>query len=162
VADATSFCAVATMKSLADEFLALKSEQRRVVHFALCEYALHKWNQYVSAQEQIQYIESVVGTQQKVDTRLPLDAFESAKHGIDSKRVNERYLEPMAAMQDDDLTFPENITYAYYAVYNLFKKYVQGEIVDDWLIVNQAVSSEENSREWQKLLTSAIQRAVEH
>ena len=53
-------------------------------------------------------------------------------------------MEPMIAMREEYLTFPENITFAYYAIYNLFKKYVLKEDVDDWMIVNQALSSEED------------------
>ena len=64
-------------------------------------------------------------------------------------------------MQDDDLVFPENITNAYYAVYNLFKKYGQDEDVDDWLIVDQALASEDDSEAWARLLQRAIQVAKE-
>jgi hypothetical protein len=72
--------------------------------------------------------------------------------------VAERYQEPIAALQDDDLTFPENITYAYYAIYNLFKKYAKIEVVDDWLIVNQSLSTEDDSEAWATLFNDAIQR----
>jgi len=145
------------MKSLADEFLALKPDQRRIVHFALCEYALRKWKQYANAQGQLRYIESVVGTQQHVDKHLPADALESARQNTDSERVGRRYQEPITAMQDDDLKFPENIEFAYYAIYNLFRKYALGKDIDDWLIVNQSLSSEEDNEKWDTLVFSAIQ-----
>ncbi len=153
-------CPDVNMKSLADEFLALKPDQRRVVHFVLCEYALHKWNQYASVQGRIRYTESVVGTQQQVDKHLPADALGSARQGTDSGHLGKRYEEPITAMQDDDLIFPENIEFAYYAIYNLFRKYALGKDIDDWLIVNQALSSEEDSEKWDTLVSSAIQRAI--
>ncbi len=148
------------MKSLPDEFLALDSAQRRVVHFALCKHALRKWNEYVNVRGQIRYIESVVGTQQKVDKQLPADALESAERGVDLANVEKRYGEPIVAMQDEDLTFPKNIEFAYYAIYNLFRKYALEKDIADWLIVNQALSSEKDSAKWRPLLFTAIQRAI--
>ena len=145
-------------KYLANEFFALSPEQRRSVHFTLCEYALGKWNLYAKVQNKIEYVETVTGTRQEVDKQLPLDSFASALQGIDLLNVAERYLEPIVALQDDDLTLPENITFAYYAIYNLFKKYVKKEVVDDWLIVNQALSTEDDSEAWVTLLNDAIQR----
>ncbi len=148
------------MKSLTDKFFALNPNQRREVHIALSEHALGKWDEYASTQGQIWYTELVVGTQQQVDKQLPADALESASRGTDSERVEERYQEPIAAMQDDDLAFPENIEFAYYAIHNLFKKYALGRDVDDWLIVNQALSLEKDNEKWSVLLSSAIQRAI--
>ncbi len=147
-----------TKKSLANDLFALSPEQRRSVQFALCEHALGKWNLYAKAQNKIEYIETVAGTRQEVDKKLPFDSFAAALQGIDLLNVAERYQEPIVALQDDDLTFPENITFAYYAIYNLFKKYVKIEIVDDWLIVNQALSTEDDSEAWVTLFNDAIQR----
>jgi hypothetical protein len=149
------------MKSLADKFLALNPAQRRVVHFALCERALREWNQYANAQGRIQYTESVIGTRQEVDQQLPVDALESAKRGVDFGQVQQRYQEPMTAMQEDDLRFPEPIIFAYYAIYNLFGKYVCGEPIDDWLIVNQALSAETDREKWEALLNGALQAAAQ-
>ena len=148
------------MKSLADAFFALEPDQRRMVHIDLCEYSLLKWNQYISTQGQIRYIESVVGTEQQVDEQLPADALESARQSRDSGDVWKRYGEPIAAMQDEDLVFPKHIEFAYYAIYNLFRKYALEEEIDDMLIVNQALSSEENSEKWRALLSNAIRRAI--
>jgi len=148
---------MANNKSLADEFFALNPQQRRLVHFALCEHALEKWNLYSNAYDKIEYVEKVARTRQEVDKQLPFDSLMSAKQGLDSQNITQRYREPIVAMQDEDLTFPENITFAYYAIYNLFKKYAGNEVVDDWLIVNQALSSEDDSEARNILLTSAIQ-----
>jgi len=146
-------------RSLTDKFFALNTEQRRLTHLLLCENALKIWNLYANAHKSIAYMETVAGTHQKVDKQLPVDALASVKQGWDSQNVAQRYLEPITAMQDDDLSFPEHITFAYYAIYNLFIKYVGEENIDDWLIVNQALSSETNDTVWNELLDHAIQRS---
>jgi len=107
----------------------------------------------------ISYLETVVGTTQKVDSDLPRDAFECAKQGRDLFNVRERYVEPIVAMQDFDLEFPDPIEFAYYAIYNLFRKYTGTEDVDDWLIVNQAASSETDETQWVPLLEATIRQA---
>ena len=151
---------VLTMNPLAKQFLNASSNQKRTIHFKLCKHALDKWRNYAKAQGQIHYRESVCGTKQFVDTVLPEDAFMAARQGRDTGFVAKRYLEPIAAMQDDDLISPEAITYAYYAVYNLFRKYAGVSEVDDWLIINQALSSESNELMWQKMLQEAIDDAL--
>jgi hypothetical protein len=133
-------------KTLADEFSALNPEQRRSVHFSLCEHALEKWNLYAQAHGQIKYIESTAGTRQVV----------AARRGFDAGNVANRYEEPITALEEDDLAFPEAITFAYYAIYNLFNKYVQKDVIDDWLIVNQALSAEDDDALWDALLKNAI------
>lgn len=143
--------------SLADEFFTLNPEQRRSIHFNLCEHALDKWNLFEKAHNTIEYVETVAGTRQVVDKQLPFESFESALQGVDSLNIAQRYQEPIVALQDDDLKFPENIIFAYYAIYNLFKKYVEKETVDDWLIVNQALSTEDNIKVVETLLNDAIQ-----
>ena len=148
-----------TKKTLAYDFLALNPKQRRLVHFSLCEHALEKWNSYVKTYKKIEYQETVTGTLQEVDKQLPSDSLSSAKQGFDSLNVTKRYQEPITAMQDDDLVFPEDISFAYYAIYNLFQKYAENKTVDDWLIVNQALSSESNSEMWNLLLNNAIQES---
>ena len=59
----------------------------------------------------------------------------------------------------NDLEFPDPVEYAYYAIYNLFRKYVQGRELDDWLIVNQALSSSDRPLEWEIQLGVAIRDA---
>ena len=148
---------MANDNTLADEFFALTPEQKRSVHFALCEHALAKWDLYIKTHDQIVYVETVAGTRQEVDKQLPFDSFISAKQGSDSQNIAKRYREPIVAMQDEDLIFPENVTFAYYAIYNLFKKYTGKEFVDDWLIVNQALASEDNGEVWNALFKRTIQ-----
>ena len=122
-------------------FASLSSAQKRAMHFHLCAAALETWNQFTSERPVISYVESVCGTQQTVDRGLPARAFASAESGRDADGIADRYLEPLSAMQDDDLVFPDRIEDAYYAVYNLFRKYACAEAIDDWLIINQALAA---------------------
>jgi hypothetical protein len=118
------------MSNLAEVFLSLDDEQKQFVHFELCRHALRVWENYAAQFEKIDYVEWVVGTHQTVDKMLPREAFEAAGIGRDSDNIDWRYAEPIAALQDDDLEFPDHIEFAYYAIYNLFKKYVKGEKID--------------------------------
>ena len=145
------------MRELADRFLSLSTDQKRVAHLFLCEHALAKWQAYASSKWWITYADSVVGTKQTVDKLLPLDALRSARAGSDIANVDERYGEPITALQDEDLTFPEAITYAYYSIYNAFNKYAKNKNIDDWVIVNQALSSETEISKWEALLHAAIE-----
>src|SRR3954451_21092389 len=132
------------MQTLADQFLALPSEQRKAAQILLAEHALAKWVAHVSSMGHLQYQEMVTGTIQVVDKNLPADALECVRIGRDNGNVRERYMEPITAIGDEDFKLPDPIEFAYFAIYNLFEKYVMQKPVDDWLIVNQAISSEEN------------------
>jgi hypothetical protein len=149
------------MSSLLEEFIALTPGRRRIVHLMLCEQALAKWTAYARSRGKITYTETVCGTNQVVDAELPEDAFECAKQHRDVANVHERYGEPIVALQDGDLGFPSAIEFAYYSVYNLFRKYAGIEDVDDWLIVNQALSSETDETQWAPLLAAAIMHSEE-
>ncbi len=146
--------------NLADRFETLSAAEKRTVHLVLCRHALTRWREFCAGRPPIHYVESVVGTGQTVDPDLPADAVESARAGRDLQQVAARYREPIAAMQDDDLTFPEAITFAYYAIYNLFGKYAESRAVDDWLIVNQALAAEQEESRWRPLLAAAIAQAA--
>ena len=144
---------------LDDDFRALSPAQRRAVHEQLVRHALEHWKVYAEREGEIRYRESVVGTEQIVDPTLPADAFSAACTGQGCAAVARRYDEPRAALQDRDLEFPEAIGYAYNAVYNFFCKYGLGEEVDDWVIVNQAGSSDPDESRWAKTLQRAIAAA---
>ena len=147
--------------SLAEDFIALDSEKKRIVHFELCRNALEVLTKYFSKTGKIEYIEMVVGTKQSIDEKLLNDAFISAQNGKDLYKSKKRFVEPIIALHDDDISFPENIGFAYYAIYNLFKKYALNEKVDDWMIVNQAVSSEVDENKQDGLLRKVIKKANE-
>jgi hypothetical protein len=91
-----------------------------------------------------------------LNINLPRDAIKSVKEGINILNNEQNYSEPIAAMQDEDLKFPEAITFAYYSIYNLFRKYICNDNIDDWLIVNQALSSENNHIRSEEILSNAM------
>jgi len=126
----------------------------------LCEYALSKWNIFVQTKETINYIDSVVGIRHEVDRRLPNDALESAKSQKDLAGVEERYREPIVALQDDDFELPDNIEFAYYAIYNVFRKYVLNQEIDNGLIINQALASEEDISKRDEILSEVVQQVI--
>lgn len=122
-------------------FFQLGADGRRLVHLSLCEDALLVWNDYVQGKPAaLRYRDSVVGMWHRVDVELPGDALRAAGAGEGVADIGKRYLEPIAALQDDDLAFPDSVELGYYAIYNCFCKYVRGDDVSDWLIVNQALS----------------------
>ena len=143
----------------AESFRHLPPERQRQVHLRLCEEALGVWNAYAAEHAPIRYSDSVVGMRHKVDLLLPQDAFRSAEAGTDLADVERRYLEPTVAMQDDDLEFPRPIKFAYYAIYNCFRRHALAEEIDAWLIVNQALASFDDERSWSQRLTAAIEAA---
>lgn len=148
------------MSSLAETFQSLDNEQKRLVHLELCRNALEVWLKYVAQFEIIDYDEWICGTHQIVDKSLPKDAFEAVVRGRDERKIDSRYAEPLSAMHDEFLEFPDNIEFAYYAIYNLFNKYILCHNIDDWLIANQALSAETNPDLWESLLTDAILKSL--
>lgn len=147
-------------RSAREEFLALSPPERRVVHELLVEQALARWKAHAEKEGEIRYRETVVGTEQIVDASLPADAVRAVRTGEGVEAVDGRYGEPTAALQDNDLSFPEPVEFAYYAILNYFRKYALQRDVDDWLIVNQAVSSVDE-REWEGTLRRAIEKALQ-
>ena len=149
------------MSPLALAFFALDSQRKRQVHFLLCRHALDVWEAYAQTHSPIIYRDSAVGMSHTVDEALPQNAFASSSVGRDLSSVDERYSEPIVAMQDGDLEFPERVHYAYCAIYNLFCKYALHRHIDDWLIVNQALSSEGSLEMSTSLLRDAVHQAME-
>ena len=147
--------------TLKEQFLLLPPAEKRRVHFALCAKALAVWLSYASQKKKSRYVDGVVGLSHKVDMALPSDAFNAAQEGRDAAGVAERYAEPITAMQDDDLEFPRNIEFAYYSIYNLFCKYVTRDDIDDWIIVNQAISSESDELEMFSMLSETLKPGIE-
>ena len=139
----------------------LDDEQKKTVHFILCDYALAILEGFFKGVGAVRYIESVTGTGQELDPALPADAFASAQAGKDLHECARRYAEPIAALQDDDLQLPGHIELGYYSVYNLFERYALGRLIDDWIIVNQALSIETNDAAWPVMLGGAINEVNE-
>ena len=135
----------------------MSAEQQRLVHLFLCEHALEVWEQHYPPGTRSSYQETVTGTIQELDVGLPREALGSIKKGKDIANIASRYSEPKVALQDDDVKFPEDAEFAYYAIYNAFQLHVVGEKIDTWLIVNQALSTVEPSQ-----VLVALQNAVNH
>ncbi|NKX90121.1 hypothetical protein [Nocardia coubleae] len=139
-----------------ERFLRLGAAHRRQVHLSLCADVLTTWTGYVQGNPAaLRYRDSVVGMRHHVDVELPIEAFKAARAGVDLANIGSRYLEPIAALQADDLAFPDPVEFAYYAIYNCFRKYVSGEDIADWLIVNQALAVHDPGEAAQRL-TRAI------
>ena len=138
-------------------FEALDGSRRRAVQLALCRHALGVWEAYLRRHGPVEYIDSVVGLYHSVDSALPRDALASVEAGAERADVSHRYLEPIAALQDDDLELPGQIELAYYAIYNLYRSGIEGAAIDDWLVVNQALSAEEDPAMRCTLLADALQ-----
>jgi len=145
-------------------FFALAPAGRLRALIFLCRFALGVWEEYCREKGKITYIETVVGTLQEVDATLPRDALESVIKERDLRDVANRFNEPITAIDDRDLRFPANIQFAYHAIYNLFEKYVfpRGDGIDDWLIVEQALSATSDEGRWVELLQKAVDEALEY
>jgi len=149
------------MSPLASSFFQLNANARRRVHFRLAALALEQWETFCTNNGTIKYRDSVVGLTHVLDPRLPGDAINASRSDQVVTSVRQRYLEPIVAMQDDDLesVLPSNVQFAYYGIYNLFNKYAeQDSQIDDWLIVNQCLSSLPEST-WDSVLHQAIAEA---
>ncbi|MDP2875745.1 MAG: hypothetical protein Q8O00_06135 [Holophaga sp.] len=114
---------------------------KKSVHIHLCEKVLLLWNSHFPLGNSFTYQETVAGTIQTLDIDLPKDALASVRAGHDIANVEMRYVEPIVAMQDCDLELPDSIEMAYYSIHNCFKLHILGATVDDWIIVNQALSA---------------------
>ena len=129
------------MHPVTEKYFSLSKDQQKFVQINLCEKAFEVWLTYVKKNKFTSYRESVCGTLQDLDFTLPIDAIQSVKTGSDRSNIKERYLEPIAAIQDSDLIFPDEIELAYYAVYNLYNFYLTNKLDDSWLIINQSLSA---------------------
>lgn len=76
-----------------------------------------------------------------LDCRLPREALVAIRSGTDAADIGQRYLEPLAALQDDDLVHPEVAQFAYHAICNAFERCARERNMDEWTIVNQVLAS---------------------
>lgn len=146
-------------ENLRDAFLQLSDDARKKVHQFLCAKALESWMRFADSKKNISYCDSVVGMAHNIDFQLPSDAFQTAFGDCEkatSDAIAQRYLEPITALQDMDLEFPDEMEFAYYAIYNAFLKYARLKNIDDWLIVNQALSAAATMEECRLLLQNTL------
>ncbi|HMO59293.1 MAG TPA: hypothetical protein PKA05_13240 [Roseiflexaceae bacterium] len=149
------------MHHLATIFMRLDPPQKRLVQIHVCRNALQVWEAYVRQHAPFEYVDSIVGMQHRVDTDLPRAALIAVLTRADAGVIARRYAEPIAALHDDDLVLPDHIIFAYYAIYNLYRKYIEGRGIDDWLIVNQALAAEASLQRGESILTAALQRYLD-
>ncbi|MCK5543490.1 MAG: hypothetical protein KAI40_12440 [Desulfobacterales bacterium] len=128
------------MHPIAERYFSLNKEKQKQVHIWLCCLAYEKWLAYVTERKLVNYQESVCGTIQIIDYSLPKEAITTVKNGKDDNDIASRYQEPIAAIQDEDLKFSDDMELAYYAIYNLFNFHIKKSLDDSWLIVNQALA----------------------
>jgi hypothetical protein len=129
------------MKQIAADFLALSSTKRRYAMLKLCEHSLQVWESFYPLGVNPTYQEMVTGSIQVLEVGLPREAVEAIIKGTDSRKIEERYREPIVALQDMDLEFPDSAEFAYYSIYNAFRRYVLGAEIEEKLILNQALSA---------------------
>ncbi len=125
------------MSPATNRFLVLGADEIKGAHYALCVHALRAWQ--VAAVSALP--RTPADTHEHFDVDLPAAALAAIRAGADREQVAQRYQAPIATLQDCDLDLPERSLFAYYAIYNCFRKYVRGEPVDDWLIVNQVIAA---------------------
>jgi hypothetical protein len=150
---------------LAAQFRQLSPNGVKRVHHHLCAKVLEVWSQFAIENSGIKYVDSVVGLVHRPEWKLPHDAFHAAFNGASQEEIaaiSRRYNEPLAALQDDDWDLPLNISSGYYAIFNAFRKYALGETMDDWLIVNQALSVSTDPNEWRASLQVAIDSEINY
>lgn len=147
------------MDLLAERYQQLPADAQRRVLVHLCRGALAVWDAHVREAGELSYVEKAAGTRRKVDVDLPREAIDAVASGEAGAELQQRYQEPIAALQDFELLLPDPVECAYYAIYNLARKYAaNGSDVDDWLIVNQAISPFPQER-WRELVGAGLDAA---
>ena len=129
------------MRAAAQRYLALSPTKQKAVQVGLCERALAVWEAHFARSVAVVYRESVTGTTQELEIRLPREALACVRSGQDIANLESRYREPLTALQDHDLDFPDQVEMAYYAIRNAFASHVLKREVDPWLVVNQALAA---------------------
>lgn len=127
------------MNSTAEKYQLLNRDKQKAIQYKLCEKALVVWKKNCPSNGT--YIEYVTGTTQSIDFNLPKNALTSVKENRDIADVENRYLEPITALQDDGLQLNEVAQYAFYAIYNLFGLHIKKKELDSLLIINQSISA---------------------
>jgi hypothetical protein len=129
------------MKQTAANFFSLPDAKRRSALLRLCAESLTVWESHYPPEASISYQETVTGSIQVLDVGLPREALQAAQSGVGDPEIHERYKEPIVALKDNDLEFPEVAEFAYYAIYNAYRLYVIGAKIEEKLILNQALSA---------------------
>ncbi len=144
------------MKELHTKFISLDACEKRKAHINACTYSLAAWDAFTQKGKKLSYRDSVVLMKHQIEKELPGNALQAVIDGLANKKIEESYLEPIAALQDMDWEPPDNIEYAFYSIYNLYRKYLEGAEIDDWLIINQCLSSETDENKWNSMFLTIL------
>jgi hypothetical protein len=128
-------------RTVFEAFGALAYEAQVDALVIACADALRVWKAWADAHEP-RYTDGVVGMRHVVDVELPGRALAEVRARKQSPSTTKEYLEPITAMQDDDLEMPDPIEYAYYAIYNLHRLIFEPDSdITAALVLNQAISA---------------------
>lgn len=83
--------------------LSLSPEQYKTLHQSLCRRALRIWQSEIRPTS---YRDSIAGISHELDLTLPADAYVATFESAPSEGLAQRYLEPLSALQDEDLLLP--------------------------------------------------------
>lgn len=126
------------------EFRALPQHRRYQALVVAARDALEVWRTFRSGGARIEYHDSVVGQHHVVDDALPERAFGATELVLAGRdwdlHILGQYREPIVAMQDDDLEFPDKVEFAYYAIYNLLRIVANDKHAPDEDLVMSQVS----------------------
>lgn len=136
-----------------ERYLALSPERLKGAHLRLADHARDKWRQY--EQLNADKLEAA-----RFDTALPTDEVFAA-HGIrEEPNGAARYKVALAALDAGALAIPPNIRSGYDGFHALYRKYVLGEVVDDWRIVELAAGVEEDPSLRETLIAETYEFAI--
>lgn len=112
-----------------------------------CEASLKIWEEF-AAQARLEYTDSVIGLHHELDKELPSRVISSVRENLENLgtefgyALQEEYLEPLAAIGDADLVFPERVLEAFYSFHNLLTAAMDAEKKQHFAIaVQQACES---------------------
>lgn len=137
-------------------FEKLEPRQKQIANRILCNGALQCWERFCLENPVASGEDPETGEPFLLEVTLLQQALADGETGADRHGIAERLQGLIDALETEQMILPQPVTFACYAIYNYFRKYGAGEVVDDWLIANQAISSETDETAWVPLLLNAI------
>jgi len=144
------------MNDLQTKFTTLGVTAKKKAHIKACTYSLAVWDKFTRQGRDLFYQDSVVLMDHNIEKDLPKKALKAVIKNTPNNAIAGSYREPICALQDMDWEPPRNIKYAYYSIYNLYRKYCEGMGIDDWLIINQSLSSQTDESQWDEILLNIL------
>lgn len=127
------------MHPAAKQYLSLSPEQQKTVQLRLCERALEVWENVMP--KPIVYRDKATGALQFLEVGLLREAVLSVKMGQDKYFIAQRFLNPISGLQDGSVAVPEHARFAYFSIHNLFATHILRDLIDPWLVANQALAA---------------------